>query len=108
MKFKLSALVLCLMTLTAISWKSANEQWLTEKNGIYSLMYSSSDKVNLPEYHAIIENGIKVSESFFGAPFLKTAFQCISTRTAIPSTVPGRRTGVCRSSSRNAGWWQVE
>lgn len=69
MKFKLSALVLCLMTLTAISWKSANEQWLTEKNGIYSLMYSSSDKVNLPEYHAIIENGIKVSESFFGAPF---------------------------------------
>ncbi len=64
-----SILLLSLMAITTISWKAAREQWLTEKKGIYSLIYASSDKVNLEEYRVLIENGIKVSETFFGAPF---------------------------------------
>lgn len=64
-------ILLAASVLLFISWKNADGDWLTKKHKGYTLFYTSIDKDNKKEYHALIANGMKAVKAFFHSSYQK-------------------------------------
>jgi hypothetical protein len=71
MKQKQFTVIVFLLTVSLISWKTIDNTWLTEKHKGYDLYYTAADKQNTKAYNKLVENGMKNVKSFFKAPYQK-------------------------------------
>ena len=71
MKVKYSTLIIVTLSLLFISWKTFQNNWLTERNKGYTLFYTSVDKQNKTEYNKLISKGIISVKNFFNSSYAK-------------------------------------
>jgi hypothetical protein len=71
MKPKYSILLIMSITILLISWKTFQNNWLTEKQKGYTVFYTSSDVQNKKEYKKLAENGITSVKTFFNSSYPK-------------------------------------
>jgi hypothetical protein len=68
---------LCFIFITVCTWQlfinciTVDDTWKAEKQKVYSLLYTSTDKNNKIEYKTLVETGIKAVKTFFRAAYKK-------------------------------------
>lgn len=62
-------LTIILTSLLLISWKNLENNWTSEKEKKYTIIYTSTDKSNIKEYKRFINNGIRHVETFFNTSY---------------------------------------
>ena len=60
-----------LLAITVCAWNSSTIDWLKQQHEKYSLNYTEADAGNILKYTAMLDNGIRTTQDFFGAPFQK-------------------------------------
>ncbi len=56
---KKAYLLLLLITIISVAWKTTPEDWMVEKHNTYNLLYKPEDAGNKTDYIKLIDKGIK-------------------------------------------------
>lgn len=64
-------LTIVFTSLLLISWNNLDNNWISEKEKKYTIIYTSTDKSNIKEYKKFVNNGIRHVETFFNTSFYK-------------------------------------
>jgi hypothetical protein len=71
MKSKQLILLTIVSALLFSNWITPANNWLSEKHNGYTLMYTTSDKMNIREYNKLVVKGIASVKTFFSSSYNK-------------------------------------
>ncbi|HEY0656510.1 MAG TPA: hypothetical protein VGD65_25430 [Chryseosolibacter sp.] len=60
-----------LLQLTCWAQKSSEREWFVDSRALFDLRYTAHDRAALAEYAMLFENGVAVTQAFFGSKFPK-------------------------------------
>src|SRR5205809_991412 len=65
------SIYILLLAVIVGAWTPSAIDWLKQQHENYSLNYTEEDASNILNYATMLDNGIRTTQDFFGAPFQK-------------------------------------